>query len=115
MLRNLDITDVNFCVTLLDFVRIMNAKARKRLEVALLKELDDVCNDRERSYQTTFILELLKQCDFDGWLADTALLDSIFDSDNVDVKLVLHFQLYYYVYSLNLFALAVWIKLMSRR
>ncbi|VDK72564.1 unnamed protein product [Litomosoides sigmodontis] len=89
VLRNLDITDINFCVTLLDFVHMSSAKARRRLEAALLKELDDVCNDRDRSYQTTFILDLLKQCDFDGWFADTTLLDSILNSDNADVRMKL--------------------------
>ncbi|VBB28351.1 unnamed protein product [Acanthocheilonema viteae] len=89
VLRNLNTTDANFCGTLLDFVRKLNAKARKRLEIALLEELDDIWNDRNRSYQATFILELLKQCGFDRWFTDIPLMDSIFNSDIANIKIKL--------------------------
>lgn len=85
VLQNLDITDANFCALILHLVHISNAKARKRLGIALLEELDDIWNDRDRSCQTMFILELLKQCGFDKWLAGTELMDSILSSDNTDI------------------------------
>ncbi|CAG9531745.1 unnamed protein product [Cercopithifilaria johnstoni] len=91
VLQNLNTTDSNFYVALLDLVRISNAKARKRLEVALLKELDGIWNDRGRSYQTAFVLELLTQCGFDKWFAFTPLMDSIFNSGiaNIRIKLMM--------------------------
>uniref|UniRef100_A0A0R3RUA3 DUF2428 domain-containing protein n=1 Tax=Elaeophora elaphi TaxID=1147741 RepID=A0A0R3RUA3_9BILA len=89
VLRSVNITDANFRAALLDFVHSLNAKARKRLEVTLLEELDGIWNDRSRSCQTTFILELLKQCGFDRWLAGTPLMDSILNGDITDIRMKL--------------------------
>ncbi|EJD76091.1 hypothetical protein LOAG_16899 [Loa loa] len=89
VLQNLGITDANFCTTLLQLVRMSDAKTRKRLETALLEELDSIWNDRDRSCQITFILELLKQCGFNRWLSDTQLLDSIFNSDITEIRIKL--------------------------
>ncbi|VDM08058.1 unnamed protein product [Wuchereria bancrofti] len=86
VLQNLDTTDANFGAALIHLVHISSAKTRKRLEIALLEELERIWNDRNRSYQTIFILELLKQCGFDRWLADTQLMDSIFNSDITEIK-----------------------------
>ncbi|VDO51890.1 unnamed protein product [Onchocerca flexuosa] len=88
VLQNLDINDANFCAALLDMVRTSSAKTRKRLEMALLEELYDMCNDRDRSFQTVFILELLKQCGFNEWLIDTQLMDSLSKSDITEIRSV---------------------------
>ncbi|MCP9258788.1 hypothetical protein DINM_001371 [Dirofilaria immitis] len=70
VLQNLDVNNANFRAALLDMVRSSNAKTRKRLQIALLEKLDDMQNDRDRSFQVAFILELLKQCGFNEWLTD---------------------------------------------
>ncbi|VDK88366.1 unnamed protein product [Onchocerca ochengi] len=67
-------------------VRISNAKTCKRLEIALLEELYNMWNDRDRSFQTVFILELLKQCGFDEWLTNTQLMDSFSKSDITEIR-----------------------------
>lgn len=71
-------------------MRISNAKTRKRLETALLEELNDIWNDRNRSSQITFILKLLKQCSFDRSFTAIPLIDSIFNSGITNIELVLY-------------------------
>ncbi|KAK6100477.1 hypothetical protein QQG55_0815 [Brugia pahangi] len=86
VLQNLDTADANFGAALIHLVHISNAKTRKRLEIALREELEKIWNDRNRSCQTIFVLELLKQCGFDRWLADSQLMDSIFSSDITEIR-----------------------------
>ncbi|KAM3724844.1 Ribonuclease P protein component [Dirofilaria immitis] len=86
VLQNLDVNNANFRAALLDMVRSSNAKTRKRLQIALLEKLDDMQNDRDRSFQVAFILELLKQCGFNEWLTDMPLMDSLSKSDIIEIR-----------------------------
>uniref|UniRef100_A0A915PYU0 Uncharacterized protein n=1 Tax=Setaria digitata TaxID=48799 RepID=A0A915PYU0_9BILA len=86
VLRNLDSNDSNLRAAVLDFVRIADAKARKRLEVALLEELDNIQIDWDKSYQAAFIVELLKQCGFDKWLFEKQQLNAVFNSNINEIR-----------------------------
>lgn len=84
----MDTTNADFRAALLRLVRKANAKTRKRLETALLEELESTCDYRDRSCQTVFVLELLKECGFDRWSCSTYFMDSIFNSDIAEIKSV---------------------------
>ncbi|VDM95114.1 unnamed protein product [Thelazia callipaeda] len=86
VLQNLNTNDNNLRGIICNHIRTLSDKARKRLEKALVQELDDIWYNKRESREISFIFDLLKQCGFDGWFDQSQEMYTLIDHDNAEIR-----------------------------